>query len=150
MKLHSSASYSYLISLVFLKTGFPSFSSPISKRSEYSSLFLWSTWKSAHLSAFTRFFAYIYRQKTKLELTVMSWIISSHLPDKNHTSLYDKSFEKLSNKEICLKKQSFRMQFKSKNLEFNIFSVNFSVLLKKCRIIFKDLKVSKKKTGFPI
>lgn len=83
MKLHSSASYSYLISLVFLKTGFPSFSSPISKRSEYSSLFLWSTWKSAHLSAFTRFFAYIYRQKIKLELTVMSWIISSHLPDKN-------------------------------------------------------------------
>lgn len=49
----------YLISLVFLKTGLPSFSSPISNRSEYSSLLLWSTWKSAHLSAFTRFFAYI-------------------------------------------------------------------------------------------
>lgn len=49
----------YLISLVFLKTGFPSFSSPMSNRSEYSSLFLWSTWKSAQRSAFTRFFAYI-------------------------------------------------------------------------------------------
>lgn len=49
----------HLISLVFLKTGLPSFSSPISNRSEYSSLLLWSTWKSAHLSAFTRFFAYI-------------------------------------------------------------------------------------------
>lgn len=52
--------------------------------------------------------------------------------------------------EICLKEQSFRIQLKNKNLEFNIFSVNFSVLLKKCRINFKDSKVSKKKTGFPI
>ena len=57
----------YLISLVFLKTGFPSFSSPISKRSEYNSWFLWSTWKRAQRSAFTRFFAYIYRQTRKRE-----------------------------------------------------------------------------------
>ena len=57
----------YLISLVFLKMGFPSFSSPISKRSEYNSWFLWSTWKRAQRSAFTRFFAYIYRQTRKRE-----------------------------------------------------------------------------------
>lgn len=47
----------YLISLVFLKTGLPSFTSPMSKRSEYSSWFLWSTWKSAQRSAFTKFLA---------------------------------------------------------------------------------------------
>lgn len=47
----------YLISLVFLKTGLPSFTSPMSKRSEYSSWFLWSTWKRAQRSAFTRFLA---------------------------------------------------------------------------------------------
>lgn len=47
----------YLISLVFLKMGLPSFSSPMSNRSEYSSLFLWSTWNRAQRSAFTRFFA---------------------------------------------------------------------------------------------
>lgn len=58
--------FAYLISFVFLKTGFPSFSSPMSNRSEYSSLFLWSTWKSAQRSAFTRFFAYIWNQKDRI------------------------------------------------------------------------------------